>query len=149
LILGLAYLLLVTDFLESQNADLLILQEVDLNARRTRRLDIAKEIGRRLRLNYVFGREFEELTQGSRTSPAHHGQATLSRWRLANSRVIRFRRQSGFWRPAGCREVRASVTNLIGWRSEVRCFGWPCSHRHQCFRSLSSLVHDQVLLSSS
>src|SRR6266446_6739639 len=89
----------IIDFLGSQNADLLILQEVDVNARRTRRLNIAEEIARRLGMNYVFGREFEELTQGSRISPAYHGQATLSRWRLVNPRVIRFRRQSGFWRP--------------------------------------------------
>jgi endonuclease/exonuclease/phosphatase family metal-dependent hydrolase len=89
----------IVDFLESQNADLLILQEVDLNARRTRRLNVAEEIARQLQMNYVFGREFEELTQGSRTSPAYHGQATLSRWRLMNPRVIRFRRQSSFWHP--------------------------------------------------
>lgn len=89
----------ILDFLESQNADLLILQEVDLNARRTRRLNVAEEIARRLQMNYVFGREFEELTQGSRTSPAYHGQVTLSRYRLMNPRVIRFRRQSTFWRP--------------------------------------------------
>jgi endonuclease/exonuclease/phosphatase family metal-dependent hydrolase len=89
----------IIEFLESQNADLLILQEVDFNARRTHRLNIAEEIARRLGMNYVFGREFEELTQGSRSSPAYHGQATLSRWRLANPRVIRFQRQSNFWRP--------------------------------------------------
>ena len=89
----------IIGFLGSQNADLLILQEVDLNARRTRRLNIAEEIARRLGMNYVFGREFEELTQGSRSLPAYHGQATLSRWRLANPSVIRFRRQSNFWRP--------------------------------------------------
>jgi endonuclease/exonuclease/phosphatase family metal-dependent hydrolase len=89
----------IIDFLEPQNADLLILQEVDLNARRTHRLNIVEEIARRLGMNYVFGREFEELTQGSRSAPAYHGQATLSRCRLSNPRVIRFRRQSSFWRP--------------------------------------------------
>jgi endonuclease/exonuclease/phosphatase family metal-dependent hydrolase len=89
----------IIDFLEAQDADLLTLQEVDWNARRTRRLNIAEEIARPLEMNYVFGREFEELTQGSRTSPAYHGQATLSRWPLVNPRVIRFRRQSGFWNP--------------------------------------------------
>jgi len=47
----------------------------------------------------LIGLEFQELTQGSRTSPAYHGQATLSRWRLANPRIIRFRCQSEFWRP--------------------------------------------------
>ena len=50
-------------------------------------------------MNYVFGREFQELAQGSRTSPAYHGQATLSRWPLLNSQIIRFQKQSHFWRP--------------------------------------------------
>jgi endonuclease/exonuclease/phosphatase family metal-dependent hydrolase len=89
----------VIDFLDSQRADLLLLQEVDLNARRTHFLNIAEEIARKLHMNYVFGREFQELTQGRGTSPAYHGQATLSRWTLCNPRVIRFRRQSDFWRP--------------------------------------------------
>jgi endonuclease/exonuclease/phosphatase family metal-dependent hydrolase len=89
----------ITDFLASQQADLMTLQEVDLNAKRTNRLNVAEELARKLGMNYVWGREFEELTQGSPTSPAFHGQATLCRWRLKNPRVIRFRRQSGFWRP--------------------------------------------------
>ena len=89
----------VIDFLDSQRADLLILQEVDLNARRTHFLNIAEEIARKLQMNYVFGREFQELTQGPPASPAYHGQATLSRWTLCNPRLIRFRHQSDFWRP--------------------------------------------------
>ncbi len=89
----------ITEFLASQHADLLTLQEVDLNAKRTHGLNVAEHLARKLGMNYVFGREFEELTQGSRTSPAYHGQATLSRWRLKDSRLIRFRSQSGFWRP--------------------------------------------------
>ena len=89
----------IRDFLASQQADVLTLQEVDLNARRTHFRNVAEELARKLQMNYVFGREFEELTQGARTSPAYHGQATLSRWRLKKGRVIRFRRQSGFWRP--------------------------------------------------
>ena len=89
----------IVDFLASTNADILILQEVDLNARRTHRLNIAEEIARQLRMNYVFGLEFQELTQGSKDHPAYHGQATLSRWSISNPRLIRFRRQSGFWRP--------------------------------------------------
>jgi endonuclease/exonuclease/phosphatase family metal-dependent hydrolase len=89
----------VADFLASQDADLLTLQEADLNANRTHHVNVAEVLARKLGMNYVFGREFEELTQGSRTSPAYHGQATLSRWRLRNPRVIRFRYQSGFWRP--------------------------------------------------
>ncbi|MBV9770950.1 MAG: endonuclease/exonuclease/phosphatase family protein [Bryobacterales bacterium] len=89
----------IADFLASQQADLIILQEVDLNARRTRRVNVAEELARKLGMNFVFGREFEELTQGSPRSAAYHGQATLSRWCLSNPRIIRFRSQSGFWRP--------------------------------------------------
>ena len=89
----------IVDFLAAINADILILQEVDLNARRTHRLNIAEEIARQLQMNYVFGCEFQELTQGSKGNPAYHGQATLSRWCISNPRLIRFRKQSGFWRP--------------------------------------------------
>jgi len=89
----------VVDFLASANADILILQEADLNARRTHRLNIAEEIAKKLQMDYVFGREFEELVQGSKESPAYHGQATLSRWPISNPRLIRFSQQSHFWRP--------------------------------------------------
>src|SRR5262249_24913674 len=62
-------------------------------------LNIAQQIARKLRLNYVFGREFVELAQGSKSSPAYHGQATLSRWKIAKPRIIHFQRQSSFWKP--------------------------------------------------
>ena len=89
----------IIDFLSSTNAEILVLQEVDLNARRTRRLNIAEEIARSLKLNYVFGREFQELVQGSKASPAYHGQAILAKWPISNARLIRFSRQSHFWQP--------------------------------------------------
>jgi len=89
----------VIEFLESMKGDLLLLQEADLNARRTNRVNVAREIAQKLRMNYVFGCEFQELTQGSRTSPAYHGQATLSPWPLSNPRILRFQKQSNFWRP--------------------------------------------------
>jgi endonuclease/exonuclease/phosphatase family metal-dependent hydrolase len=86
-------------FLESQRAAILILQEADLYARRTGFRNIAEEIAKRLQMNYAFGYEFEELTQGRRGAPAYHGQATLSSWPLGSSRVVRFRQQSNFWKP--------------------------------------------------
>jgi endonuclease/exonuclease/phosphatase family metal-dependent hydrolase len=89
----------IIEFLGRSKADIVVLQEADLNARRTHHLNIAREIAQRLQLNYVFGREFQELTQGTRQSPAYHGQATLSRWPLANARILRFQQQSSFWRP--------------------------------------------------
>lgn len=89
----------IIEFLDAARADIILLQESDLNARRTNHLNIAREISQKLKMNYVFGREFQELTQGSRASPAYHGQATLSRWPLSGGRIIRFRKQSNFWRP--------------------------------------------------
>jgi endonuclease/exonuclease/phosphatase family metal-dependent hydrolase len=89
----------VIEFLKSCKADIILLQEVDQNARRTHHIDVGREIARALQMNYVFAREFQELTQGSRSSPAYHGQLTLSRWPLSNPRIIRFQKQSNFWNP--------------------------------------------------
>jgi len=89
----------VVDFLSASNADLVLLQETDRDARRTGYRNIAREIAQKLGMNYAFGVEFEELGQGNGKLPAHHGQATLSVWPLSNTRVLRFRRQSKFWRP--------------------------------------------------
>jgi endonuclease/exonuclease/phosphatase family metal-dependent hydrolase len=83
----------VIEFLAGEKADIVLLQEADLNARRTHHINVAREIAQKLAMNYVFGREFQELTQGSKTSPAFHGQATLSRWPLSNCRIIRLHMQ--------------------------------------------------------
>ena len=106
----------IKKFVESQKADLLILQEVDLNARRTHHLNVAHELACSLGMNYIFGREFEELTQGSHASPAYHGQAILSRWPLKRPRLIRFRSQSGFWRPRWYLPRSAPFQERLGGR---------------------------------
>lgn len=89
----------VIDFLRAAAADLILLQETDVNARRTKHRNIAREIAQALGMEYAFACEFEELTQGNHRSPAYHGQATLSRLPLGASRILRFRTQSDFWRP--------------------------------------------------
>jgi endonuclease/exonuclease/phosphatase family metal-dependent hydrolase len=89
----------IIEFLSRSEADFLLMQEADLNARRTHHLNIARAIAQRLQLNYVLGREFQELTQGTRHSPAYQVQATLSRWPLSNARILRFQQQSNFWQP--------------------------------------------------
>src|SRR6201982_3733338 len=111
----------VIDFLASTNADLILLQEVDLNANRTHRLNVAREISQKLNLNYIFGREFQELTQGSRSSPAFHGQATLSPWLLSNPRILRFRWQSSFWRPRWYLPEIEPLQERIGGRLALVC----------------------------
>lgn len=119
----------IIDFLGDSKADVFLLQEVDINAHRTNRLNIAQEIARRLRLNYVFGREFVELSQGSKTSPAYHGQATLSRWKMSDSRIIRFQRQSDFWKPRWFKPNLQTLQERLGGRialvSEIDIRGLP------------------------
>ena len=89
----------VIKFLRAANADLICLQEVDRNARRTGRRNIAAEIAAALRMNYSFGVEFEELSDVDKELRAHHGQATLSTFPLTNGRILRFSNQSRFWHP--------------------------------------------------
>lgn len=119
----------IIDFLGDSKADVFLLQEVDINAYRTKQLNIAREIARRLRLNYVFGREFVELAQGSRTSPAYQGQATLSRWKISNSRIIHFQRQSDFWKPRWFKPRLPAFQERLGGRialaSEIDMQGLP------------------------
>jgi len=143
----------IVEFLAGAKADLIILQEVDLNARRTHRLNVAREIAQKLQMNYVFGCEFQELTQGSRTSPAYHGQATFSPWPLLNPRIIRFQKQSDFWRPRWFIPEMQVFQERIGGRmalvSEINFAGKPlvnynlhlesrgdhrlrCSQLHEC-----------------
>ena len=106
----------VLEFLRRTPADLILLQETDVNARRTQYRNVAREIAQALRMDYVFGFEFEELTQGNHNSPAFHGQATLSRLPVLESRILRFRRQSGFWRPRWFVPNIQSLQRRIGAR---------------------------------
>jgi len=111
----------VIDFLSGAKADIILLQESDLNAQRTHRVNVAREISQKLQMNYAFGREFEELTQGTRASPAYHGQATLSRWPLSSSRILRFQKQSNFWRPHWFLPEIEPFQERIGGRLALVC----------------------------
>jgi endonuclease/exonuclease/phosphatase family metal-dependent hydrolase len=91
---------LVSSGLEHAAADLCLLQEVDWNTRRAGKRDVAADLARDLHLNMAYGIEFEELGQES-GGPAFIGQATLTRLPILRSRLLRFRRQSGFWKPRG------------------------------------------------
>ncbi len=106
----------IIDFLRKTRAHLICLQETDRNARRTGYRNIAAEIAKALGMNYAFGIEFEELSQGSREAPAHHGQATLSPYPLADCRILRFRNQSRFWHPRWWIPKHPKLQRRIGGR---------------------------------
>jgi endonuclease/exonuclease/phosphatase family metal-dependent hydrolase len=60
---------------------------------------VARELAQKLGYNYAFGVEFQELSQSVDGRPAYHGQATLSRWPIAKTRILRFEGQSSWWKP--------------------------------------------------
>ncbi len=82
-----------------ESADILLLQEVDWKARRSGWREIPESLARKLGMNYVFAAEFQELGQGTSSSPAYHGQAILSAWPIGPPAVIQFKQQSDFWAP--------------------------------------------------
>jgi endonuclease/exonuclease/phosphatase family metal-dependent hydrolase len=84
--------------LAKNSADLYLFQEVDWKTNRIGQADVAAEIAKRLRLNLSYGIKFEELSQ-ERGERAFIGQATLTRLPIRKSRILRFRTQSGFWKP--------------------------------------------------
>jgi endonuclease/exonuclease/phosphatase family metal-dependent hydrolase len=85
--------------LKEESPDLCLLQEVDQHDKRSGDRDIAKELAEKLDYNYSFGVAFQELGQSVDGRPAYQGQATLSRWPIAKSRILRFHRQSSWWKP--------------------------------------------------
>jgi endonuclease/exonuclease/phosphatase family metal-dependent hydrolase len=89
----------IKDQIRRRKPDLCILQEVDLDARRTHKDDIAKDLAETFGMNYVFAPEFQELGQGTAEDPAFHGQALLTTMPVPSSRMIRFQHQSGWWKP--------------------------------------------------
>jgi endonuclease/exonuclease/phosphatase family metal-dependent hydrolase len=92
----------ITEVLRRGNPDLCLLQEVDWNAARSGFKDVGFDLAAQLGMNAAYGIEFEELSQEKQQaggSPAYIGQATLTRLPLGRARVLRFQRQSGFWRP--------------------------------------------------
>jgi endonuclease/exonuclease/phosphatase family metal-dependent hydrolase len=116
-------------FLRRCEADLILLQETDLNARRSAYRDVARELARSLCLNYVFGLQFRELSSTNEMRPAYQGLATLSPWPLSNGRVIRFRRQSKFWLPRPYIPQTEIFQRRLGGRVALVCEVAIGSHR--------------------
>jgi endonuclease/exonuclease/phosphatase family metal-dependent hydrolase len=135
----------------AQNAaDLLLLQEVDWNAARSGRLDVAKELADRLRMNLSYAIEFEELSQ-ERGGKAFIGQATLTRLPIRASRVLRFERQSGFWKPhdwipSSIPLMQRRLGSRIALITELEFAGQPLVvyNAHLESRSMGSLQSEQL-----
>jgi endonuclease/exonuclease/phosphatase family metal-dependent hydrolase len=102
--------------LSEKEPGLCLLQEVDDDDRRTADKDVAVELAKKLGYDYAFGAAFEELSQSVGGRPAYQGQATLSRWPITAARILRFKRQSGWWKPHGWIPNTAFFQRRLGGR---------------------------------
>jgi endonuclease/exonuclease/phosphatase family metal-dependent hydrolase len=141
----------ITDELRSTGADLCLLQEVDWNATRSARKDVAFELAERLGMNASFGIEFEELSQESNDDAAYVGQATLTRLPLIKSRVLRFQHQSTFWQPhrwlpSSIPLMQRRLGNRIALVTELKFAGHPLVvyNPHLESRSMGRIQSEQV-----
>jgi endonuclease/exonuclease/phosphatase family metal-dependent hydrolase len=84
----------VRDALASLDADIYLLQEVDMGVRRSDYRRVAEDLADDLGLNWVFAGEFQEIGQSKRNIPALTGQAVLSRYPIHNAFALPFENQA-------------------------------------------------------
>jgi endonuclease/exonuclease/phosphatase family metal-dependent hydrolase len=87
----------VLAMLRELDADVLLLQEVDRDCRRTDYRDVARDLAHALDMNWVGAGEFQEIGEARDDRPAITGQAVLSRFPIEDASVLRFQAQDR-WR---------------------------------------------------
>ena len=89
----------VREALTLLDADIYLLQEVDMNVRRSNYRPVARDLAHDLGMNWVFAGEFQEIGQSRRNLPALTGQAVLSRYPIHNAHALPFENQARLrWR---------------------------------------------------
>ena len=102
----------IARIIKNSKADLVALQEVDRNTKRSGGVDQAKELGRLTDMHYVFGKAIEY--QGG-----EYGQAILSRWPISSHKVHTLPQ-----RPA--REQRIALVSVV--ESPIRGLKFVSTH---------------------
>jgi endonuclease/exonuclease/phosphatase family metal-dependent hydrolase len=89
----------IRETLASIEADIYLLQEVDMGVRRSSFRQVARELAHHLDMNWVFAGEFQEIGQSRGGVPALTGQAVLSRFPIRNAFALPFENQARLrWR---------------------------------------------------
>jgi endonuclease/exonuclease/phosphatase family metal-dependent hydrolase len=79
--------------LRELNADIVLLQEVDRDCRRTGYRDVARDLSDALRMNWVAAGEFQEIGEARGRRAAITGQAILSRFPIEDATTLGFKAQ--------------------------------------------------------
>jgi endonuclease/exonuclease/phosphatase family metal-dependent hydrolase len=128
--------------------DVLLLQEVDRDCRRTEYRHVAKELAAELSMNWVAAGEFQELGEARRGIPSITGQAILSKFTIENAGVLRFRAQDRWrWsvnpvqpRRGGRIALKARTGGLIVYNAHMESGG----NERLNQRQMAEIVADQA-----
>jgi len=142
---------LVRDTLRSLDADVYLLQEVDMGVRRTEHRFVAKDLADDLGMNWVFAGEFQELGQGRRGVPALTGQAVLSRFSIEDAAALPFEHQARWrWRldpfqprRGGRMALRAESGSVLFYNAHIES-AKDDSFRH---KQVDQMLYDHLLSS--
>lgn len=109
--------------LRAVDADVYILQEVDLFCRRSGNRNVAKDLADALGLNWIFAGEFQEIGLSTGHVPALTGQAILSRYPIAEASAVPFRAQAwARWHLNPVQPRRGDRTVLIARTAGLRIY---------------------------
>lgn len=111
------------DVLASLEPDVCLLQEVDVGCRRSGFRNVAQWLAEHLRMNWMFGGEFQEIGQGRARGAALTGQAILSRNPITSPRVILFTNQARLrWRVSPIQPRRGARMALRAHTAGLRLY---------------------------
>jgi endonuclease/exonuclease/phosphatase family metal-dependent hydrolase len=143
----------VLSVLKTLDADIYLLQEVDMNVRRSDYREVASDLAGDLGLNWIFAGEFQEIGQSRPSATALTGQAVLSRYPIENASVLRFEHQARLrWtldplqpRAGGRMALRAESGGVLLYNAHIE------SAKNDEFRhrQIDEIVRDHALTRQS
>lgn len=111
------------DVVASLDADVCLLQEVDVGCRRSGFRNVAQWLADRLEMNWVFAGEFQEVGQGRPEVAARTGQAILSRYPISDPQTIVFAHQARLrWRASPLQPRRGARMALRAKTGGLRIY---------------------------
>jgi endonuclease/exonuclease/phosphatase family metal-dependent hydrolase len=140
----------VLSVLRRVDADVLLLQEVDRDCRRTKFRNVARDLATALDMNWIAAGEFQEMGEGQAHTPAITGQAILSRFPIEDVSVLRFTAQDRWrWsinpaqpRRGGRMALKARTVGITVYNTHIE------SGRNRILQSaqMAEIVTDQARL---
>ena len=143
----------ILSLLRRVDADVVLLQEVDRDCRRTKYRNVARDLAAALHMNWIAAGEFQEMGEARGRTPAITGQAILSRFAIEDASVLRFRAQDRWrWsinpaqpRRGGRMALKARTAGVVVYNTHIE------SGRNRVLqqRQMAEIVADQAATAES